>query len=215
MPAGGRQRQQFAFPYAGVVQRHKDGVRSRLVRNGWNEGVEFILRPEQHLIGLFLAHTARPVAGVLLQSVILHRVIENGAQLVIPFLAAWRPLDVDAKFDAGNLLQPEQKAEGGTICGPVYHSGGSGESAGCKPKQGVSDHTDAEQGTEKETAALNPLIPTDKPTYQDAREGSSQFRKNLDYSAYLQAYGKRSPFKEFASAIFALCVCLLRISDKS
>ena len=79
----GRQRQQFAFPYAGVVQRHKDGARSRLVRNGLSEGVEFILRPEQHLISLFLAHTARLVAEVLLRSVILHRVIEDGDQLVV------------------------------------------------------------------------------------------------------------------------------------
>ena len=79
----GRQRQQLAFPHAGVVQRHEDGVGRGLVHDGFDEGVELVLRPEQHLVGLLLAHASCLVAGILFQSVVLYRVVEDGDQLVV------------------------------------------------------------------------------------------------------------------------------------
>ena len=78
-----RQRQQFAFPHAGVVQRHEDGVGRGLVFDRLDECAELVFSPEQHLVGLLLAHAACLVAGILLQPVVFYRVVEDGDQLVV------------------------------------------------------------------------------------------------------------------------------------
>ena len=77
------QRQQLALPNPGIVQRHVDCVPDRLVFDGLNKLLEFFLRPEEHLIRLLLAHSARFVTGILLQPVILYRVVENRGHLIL------------------------------------------------------------------------------------------------------------------------------------
>ena len=77
------QSQQFANTQARVVHDHENGVTDRSVLHGFNEHLEFFVRPEQHFIGVLLTHGTCLVTGVLPQSVELHRKIEGCDKLVV------------------------------------------------------------------------------------------------------------------------------------
>ena len=77
------QSQQFANTQSRVIHYHENGVADRSALHGFNEHLEFLVRPEQHFIGVFLTHGSCLVTGVLSQSVELHCKVEGCGELVI------------------------------------------------------------------------------------------------------------------------------------
>ena len=77
------QSQQFANTKSSVVHNHEHSVANGLCFHGFNEHLEFFVRPEPHFIGVLLTHTSCLVTGVLSQTVELHRKIECCGKLVV------------------------------------------------------------------------------------------------------------------------------------
>ena len=70
-----------SLPDPRVVHGHKYRVAGRPVFHDLNEGLKLLLCPEQHLIGVLLAHAPRLVAGVFFQVIVFDCVVENRREL--------------------------------------------------------------------------------------------------------------------------------------
>ena len=77
------QSQQFANTQSCIVHHHKNGVANRSALHGFDKHLEFLVRPEQHFIGVLLTHGSCLVAGILSQSVELHCKVEGCGKLVV------------------------------------------------------------------------------------------------------------------------------------
>ena len=75
-----------SLPDPRVVHGHKYRVAGRPVFHDLNEGLKLLLCPEQHLIGVLLAHAPRLVAGVFFQVIVFDCVVENRRELVVDAL---------------------------------------------------------------------------------------------------------------------------------
>ena len=77
------QSQQLANTETCVVHNHKDGVANGPVLHGFNEHLKFFLCPEQHFIGVLLAHGSCFMAGILSQPIELHCKIKCCGKLIV------------------------------------------------------------------------------------------------------------------------------------
>ena len=77
------QGEKFPLSHAGIEQQREDYRRGGLVGYGWQEGLEFVQRPEGHGLPLFLAHSSTQAGGILRELVILAGVIEDSRKLIV------------------------------------------------------------------------------------------------------------------------------------
>ena len=78
-----RQRQQLAHADAAPVEHFERVVGQGLAHYGLGEFEVFLLLPEIHLARFLLAHAPRERGGVLGEPVMLHGVVQHGAELVV------------------------------------------------------------------------------------------------------------------------------------
>ena len=76
-----RERQQLSLPNPRVVHGHKNRVAGGAVFHALDKGLKLVLRPEQHLVGVLLAHAPCLVAGIFFQPVVFDCVVENCREL--------------------------------------------------------------------------------------------------------------------------------------
>ena len=78
--------QQLSLPNPRVVHGHEYRVAGGTVFHALDKCLELVLCPEQHLIGVLLAHAPRLVAGVFFQVIVFDCVVENRRELVVDAL---------------------------------------------------------------------------------------------------------------------------------
>ena len=77
------ERQELALTDASPVEHFKGIEGNGLVHDRKGKLLIFLLRPEEHFPASGLTHVADLCRRILMQPVILHRMIENGAELIV------------------------------------------------------------------------------------------------------------------------------------
>ena len=101
------QRQQLAHADAAPVQHLEGVVGHGLVHHGFSKFQILLLCPEQHFPVHLLAHVSGNFSGILLQAVILHRVVEDRAELAVDRLEIGRGIGLSVLLaDAHERVLP-------------------------------------------------------------------------------------------------------------